>query len=232
MTDLSYTIRRAKESDYSFLAEAILKADLGSTGKNSSYAALFGISFDQAREAILAMMPEEVEGCEFSPFHFLVAEFKGEAVACVSSWIENLDGVSSWMARSVLMQEYYPKGSMEFVQQLKYITDKMMVHRTDGLMQIESVFVDEKHRGNGLAAKLIRAHVAKFLMQDYPVSNAELMTYTDNKKAIHAYEKMGFCIKEESHCEDPKVLDYFPGNGMVLMQAEIMKLMKEIKKDE
>ena len=65
MTDLNYTIRRAQESDYGFLAEAILKADLGTTGKNSSYAALFGLSYEQARDAIAAMMPEEVEGCEF-----------------------------------------------------------------------------------------------------------------------------------------------------------------------
>lgn len=222
----NYTIRRAQESDYGFLAEAILKADLGTTGKNSSYAALFGLSYEQARDAIAAMMPEEVEGCEFSPFHFLVAECNGQPVACVSSWIENLDGVSSWMARSALMQHYYPKDALDYVQKLKHITDKMMVHRTDGVMQIESVYVSDEHRGKGLAAKLIKAHVAKFLLQQYPVSQAELMTYIENKTAIHAYEKMGFSIKDRTECDDPDVLTYFPGAGMVLMQTDIMNLMK------
>ena len=56
MTDLNYTIRRAQESDYGFLAEAILKADLGTTGKNSSYAALFGLSYEQARDAIAGVV--------------------------------------------------------------------------------------------------------------------------------------------------------------------------------
>lgn len=226
MTELNYIIRRAKESDYAFLAEAILKADIGTTGTNTSYAALFGLSYEQARDAITAMMPEEVEGCEFSPFHFLVAEFNGEPVACVSAWIEGLDGVSSWMARSALMQHYYPKGALDFVQSKKHITDKMMVHRTEGTMQIESVFVSDKHRGKGLAAKLIKAHVAKFLLQQYPISQAELMTYIENKTAIHTYEKIGFNIKDRTQCDDPDVLHYFPGTGMVLMQTDIMNLMK------
>lgn len=226
MTELNYIIRRAKESDYAFVAEAILKADIGTTGTNTSYAALFGLSYEQARDAITAMMPEEVEGCEFSPFHFLVAEFNGEPVACVSAWIEGLDGVSSWMARSALMQHYYPKGALDFVQSKKHITDKMMVHRTEGTMQIESVFVSDKHRGKGLAAKLIKAHVAKFLLQQYPVSQAELMTYIENKTAIHTYEKIGFNIKDRTQCDDPDVLHYFPGTGMVLMQTDIMNLMK------
>ncbi len=226
MTELNYIIRRAKVSDYAFLAEAILKADIGTTGTNTSYAALFGLSYEQARDAITAMMPEEVEGCEFSPFHFLVAEFNGEPVACVSAWIEGLDGVSSWMARSALMQHYYPKGALDFVQSKKHITDKMMVHRTEGTMQIESVFVSDKHRGKGLAAKLIKAHVAKFLLQQYPVSQAELMTYIENKTAIHTYEKIGFNIKDRTQCDDPDVLHYFPGTGMVLMQTDIMNLMK------
>lgn len=226
MTDHNYNIRRANESDYRFLAEAILKADIGSTGTNTSYAALFGISYEQARDAIAAMMPEEVEGCEFSPFHFLVAEYNGKPVACVCAWIEGLDGVSSWMVRSALMQEYYPKGALEFVQKLKHISDKMMVHRTDGSMQIESVFVSEEHRGKGLAAKLIKAHVAKFLLQQYPVSKVELMTYIENKTAIHAYEKMGFTIKDRTQCDNPDVLKYFPGAGMLLMDSDIMNLMK------
>lgn len=228
MNENNYIIRRAKESDYAFLAEAILKADIGTTGTNSSYAALFGISYDEARDALLAMMPEEVEGCEFSPFHFLVAEHGGEPVACVSAWIEGLDGVSSWMARSALMQHYYPKGALDFVQTKKHITDKMMVHRTEGAMQIESVFVSPGHRGHGLAAKLIKAHIAKFLMQQYPVSKAELMTYTENKTAIHTYEKAGFTVTAQTHCDDPDVLQYFPGTGMLLMEAEIMNLMKGI----
>ena len=80
MTNTNYIIRRAKESDYSFLAEAILNADLGIYGKNSSYAALFGISYSQAREAITAMMDEEVDGCEFSPVHFLIAESDNQPV--------------------------------------------------------------------------------------------------------------------------------------------------------
>jgi len=228
MTDLNYTIRRAKESDYRFLSEAILKADIGTTGTVSSYAALFGITYDQARDAILAMMPEEVEGCEFSPFHFLVAEYEEKPVACICAWIEGFDGVSSWMARSALMQHYYPKGALDFVQTKKHIADKMMVHRTDGVLQFESAFVAEEHRGHGLVTKLMKAHIAKYLLQQYPVSKVELMTYIDNITAIRTYEKAGFAVTAQTHCDDPEVLQYFPGTGMVLMEAQIMNLMKGI----
>jgi len=227
MSENQYTIRRAKESDYSFLADAILKADLGAEGQNSSYAALFGITTEQAREAIIRMMPEEMDGCEFSPVHFLVAEFEGKPVAAVASWIEGLESVSSNVARSALVQEYYPAGAIAHVQSLMKMADEIMVHRTNGTMQIESVFVEEAHRGQGLAAKLIKAHIAKAMLQNYDVEIVQLMTYSDNKKAIHAYEKMGFGITAEKHSSDPEVLKYFPGTGMVSMEADILKLMKQ-----
>ncbi len=226
MNDLNYTVRRAGTADAAFLAEAILRADLGTEGRHSSYAALFGLSFDESKKAIEAMMAEEMEGCEFSPVHFLIAEANGSPVASVSSWIEGSDGVSSWMVRSVLMKQYYPEGAMAHVARLKHLTDQMMVHRSEGAMQIESVFVLPDHRGRGLAAKLIRAHIARLMMQDYPFSKVELMTYTNNKNAIRAYEKMGFAITAETSCADPQVTEYFPGTGMVLMAADAMNLMK------
>lgn len=226
MAETNYLIRKANLNDKGFLAEAILRADLGEEGIHSSYAALFGLQFEDARDRIAAMMEEEMDGCEFSPVHFLVAELNHVPVACVAGWIEGADGVSSWMVRSALMQQYYPKEAMQHVMGLKHLTDQMMVHRSEGNLQIESVFVQPEHRGNGLAAKLIKAHVARLLMQEYPVENAELMTYIHNKKAIRAYEKMGFAITAETFCQDPDVCNYFPDNGMVLMQASIHRLMK------
>jgi len=227
MSDDRYYIRKATESDYAFLAQCILSADLGnSTRQVSSYAALFGISLQQAASAIEEMMSEEMEGCEFSPVHFLVAEYTGKPVAAVCSWIEELDGLSSGMIRSTLIQSYYPQGAIEHVGKLKDLADSVIVLRTPGTMQIEAVFVSEEHRGKGLATKLIKAHVAQFLLQQYPVSKAELMTYIENTTAIHAYEKAGFTIKERTLSDNPEVLKFFPGTGMVLMEADIMNLMK------
>lgn len=226
MSENTYTFRRAKESDYSFLAQVILGADKGPGDGASSYAALFGISEDVATQAITQMMYEEMEGCEFSPLHFLVAEFEGKPVAAVSAWVEGFDGISSWVVRSALVQEYYPKGSIEHVQSVKEIADSIMVERTQGTMQLESLFVSQEHRGQRLAARLFREQAVLIAAQYPEVSTVQLMTYSDNKTAIRAYEKMGFVITDETHCDDVNVLKYFPSNGMVSMEISLENLLK------
>lgn len=224
-----YTIRQATKSDYMFLAEAVIKADLGTEGKNSSYAALLGVSNETAINSIAAMMDEEVGGCEFCPTTFLVAEYENKPVACVSSWIEGENGISSWQIRTALIREYFPKGSIEHILKLSDLTNEVMVHRTDGALQIESVFVSPEHRGQGLAADLIKAHVVNAHNKNTSAKIVELMTYTNNESAINSYSKLGFSVISKTCSNDSKALDFFPHNSMVLMQVEFEKLLKLIK---
>lgn len=219
-----FIIRPATLNDSDFLVKAILMADKGPSAV-SSYSGIFNLSEEDAASKIKLMLEEELDSCELSPEHFLVAEKDGQVVAAAAGWVEGFDGVASWMVRSALFQEYYPKEALKHAQKLKHIVDKIVVHRTMGALQLESVYVEPAFRGNKLATKLFAAHVKK-CMNDHPKTEiAELITYLENTKAINLYRKMGFSIIKQSKCTDPDVLKYYPGSGMVLMQIKIEKLL-------
>ncbi|PLW92123.1 MAG: hypothetical protein C0592_12430 [Marinilabiliales bacterium] len=219
-----FTIRPATLNDSDFLVKAILMADRGPSPV-SSYSGVFNLSEEEAASKIKLMLEEELDSCELSPEHFLVAEKDGQIAAAVAGWVEGFDGVASWMVRSALFQEYYPKEALENAQKLKPVVDEVVVHRTMGALQLESVFVDPAFRGNRLATKLFSAHVENCKKEHPKTEFAELMTYLENKKAIALYQKLGFDVIKQSKSKNPNVLNYYPGSGMVLMQIKLEKLL-------
>lgn len=225
MNNSNYHIRQATETDIPFLVKTILGADAGN-GNVASYAAVFGLSNDDAAKYISEMMTEEMEGCELSPVHFLVAEYENEVVAATAAWVEESDGIASWVVRSALFQEYFPAEAIEHAQSISELAQSMVLKRTPGTMQLESLFVEPEHRGKGLARMLFAAQ-AEQVLENFPETKiAQLMTYTDNIPAIKAYEKMGFKKTRETISSDPNVLKYYPGHGMLIMEIELKNLLK------
>ncbi len=219
-----FIIRPATLKDSDFLTRAILMADRGLSAV-SSYTGVFNLNEEEAEVKIKAMLQEELDSCELSPEHFLIAEKEGELAAAVAGWVEGFDGISSWMVRSALFQEYYPKEALNHAQKLKHIVDEVVVHRTMGALQLESVYVEPKFRGNRLATKLFSAQ-AERCRKEFPNTKiAELMTYIENTKAVELYQKMGFNVVKQSKCNDPEVLHFYPGSGMVLMQIKLEKFL-------
>jgi ribosomal protein S18 acetylase RimI-like enzyme len=225
MNNSNYHIRQATENDIPFLVKTILGADAGN-GQVASYAAVFGLSIAEATQYISEMMTEEMEGCELSPLHFLVAEYENEVVAATAAWVEESDGIASWVVRSALFQEYLPAEAIEHAQSISELAQSMVLKRSPGTMQLESLFVEPAHRGKGLALKLFAAQ-SELISKNFPdVKIAQLMTYTDNLPAIGAYEKMGFSKIRETISSDPNVLKYYPSHGMLIMEIELKNLLK------
>lgn len=220
----NFTIRAANLNDKDFLATAILMADKGPSPV-SSYCGVFNLSEEIAEEKIKLMLDEELDSCELSPEHFLVAEKDGQMAAAVAGWVEGFDGVASWMVRAALFQEYYPREALDHAQKMKELIDEVVVHRTMGALQLESVYVDPAFRGNRLATRLFSAHVERCQKEHPKAEMAELMTYVENEKAIKLYQNMGFSVVKQSKSNNPDVLKYYPGSGMVLMQIKLEKLL-------
>jgi ribosomal protein S18 acetylase RimI-like enzyme len=187
---------------------------------------VFGLSNADASKYIGEMMTEEMEGCELSPLHFLVAEYEHDVVAATAAWVEESDGIASWVVRSALFQEYFPPTAIEHAQSISELAQSMVLKRTPGTMQLESLFVEPEHRGKGLA-RMLFAEQARLVSNSFPdVKIAQLMTYTDNTPAIGAYEKMGFTKIRETISNNPNVLKYYPGRGMLIMEIELKNLLK------
>ena len=87
-----YILREATLSDIPFLTEAVIAAEKSNSDK-LSYSTLFNVSEDKARELIMSMFDEEIEGCELSIDSFLIAEYNGFPAATFGAWIEGFDDI-------------------------------------------------------------------------------------------------------------------------------------------
>jgi ribosomal protein S18 acetylase RimI-like enzyme len=217
-------IRNAEKKDFEFLAECILSADQ-SNGPHSSYSQIFNLSKQTFHSIIIQMLDEEMEGTELSPVHFLIAEANSIPVAAVSSWVEGAFDAPSWMIRSGLFREYIPKKNIEAAASVKRITEEMVLQRTEGTLQIESVYTHPDYRGKGYAAMLIREHAIRKIAEFPELKIAELMVYLGNDAASRAYEKLGFKEVQRKESTHTDVLKYYPAAGMRLMQCDIQKLL-------
>ena len=67
-----YSIRKATIKDVDFLAEVIIGAEKSLTN-NLGIANFFELTEEKVKELIIAMLEEEVDGCDFSISSFFIA---------------------------------------------------------------------------------------------------------------------------------------------------------------
>src|SRR5262245_11133088 len=98
-----YSFREARLSDVPFLADTMISAEKSGTDR-LGLAAICGLSENELRDLLIAMLNEEVDGCEYSVSSFLMAEADGKVVAALASWIEGQpEGVPSMILKSNLL---------------------------------------------------------------------------------------------------------------------------------
>lgn len=215
MTD--YVIRAATTADVDFLAEAIISAEK-SNSPRLGLATLFGLTEVEARTLIIAMLLEEVDGCEYSISSFLVVEHEGRAVAAVAGWLEGAeDEMPSGLLKSNLIGFTFPPESIALLRTRADVISGIQIDREMGSVQIEYVYADPGQRGKGLAGKLIKAHLARFP----ETRKAQVQAFSDNRVAIGLYERLGFNIVHTFTSTNPDTIHFMPFHEKVLMERVI-----------
>lgn len=214
-------IERATPSDIPFLVEAVEAADRG-IGAHSGLARVFGLEDEQLRERIEAMFQEEVDGCEFSVSSFLLARCEGKAIAAVGGWIEGTeDGMPSQMLRSNLIGFTFPPSSMEALKANAPALSSMRIDRGMGDLQIEYVYVAPGHRGEGLASRLIQAHIAAARSAAPPPQKAQVQVFSNNAPAIKLYTALGFRTAGTFRSEHPRIFELLPHHEKLVMEMTL-----------
>ncbi|HRH70325.1 MAG TPA: GNAT family N-acetyltransferase [Flavobacteriales bacterium] len=215
MTD--HAIRPATTADVDFLAEAIIAAEK-SNSPRLGLATLFGLTEEEVRALIIAMLREEVDGCEYSISSFLVVEHEGRAVAAVAGWLEGSeDDMPSGLLKSNLIGFTFPPESIALLRTRAEVISGIQIDREMGSVQIEYVYAHPDERGKGLAAKLIAAHFARFPR----VRKAQVQAFSDNPVAIGLYQRLGFRIVHTFTSKNPDTIRFMPFHEKVLMERVI-----------
>lgn len=222
-----YKIRNATFEDVDFLVNAILSSEKGGTNK-LAYATLFDLDESDVFELIKKIILKDVKGCDFSIENFLLIAYNEIPVASVTGWIEPEDkSSSSSILKSNLIGFTFPVQAIKTLSINKNIIEGYIIEREKSVLQIEHVYVDPSHRGRGLSARLIKAHVER-AKEIYPnLDRVHLQVYRNNQAAIKSYKKLGFKIINEVVGTHEKILDYLPYNVKLLMEQRIFNMDQE-----
>ena len=215
-----YTIRAATMEDVDFLSETILAAEMSGTDR-AGLATLFDLTTDQAKDLVVRMLEEEIDGCELSVSSFLVACADDQPVAAVGGWVEGrMEDMPSSLLKSNLIGFTFPKESMQALAERRGAVRGIQIERERDALQIEYVYVRPEHRGNDLAGRLVRAHFAQ--ASDQPgVHKAQVQVFADNASAIRSYERLGFTTARSYRSKDPDTLRFLPWNEKLLMERTL-----------
>lgn len=213
-------IRSATERDIPFLVEAIIEAEKSGT-EVLSYARIFGLNEAEVRELLAQILEEDMPGQELCVSGFAIAEVEGEAVAAVCAWVEGEEEMPSGIIKGNLLAYYLPEANLQIgIANQKHL-EGFNLHRTSGVLQLESIYTKPAFRGRGFVGKLISQQEADFLAKKPGLKYAEIALMGDNVAALRAYEKQGFGIKERVEAKDETATQFMPGKVKILMQKQL-----------
>lgn len=217
-----YIIRPATANDIDFLVETVIQAEKSSTG-NCGLANYFDVTEEEMRDYLTKMFEEEVDGCEFSLNSFIVIEYDGEVVAAMGGWLEgdNEDEMPSSLLKSNLLMYVMPKEKILKSQENVVITKDLSIEREWGAYQGEYSFILPEHQGQFLLQDLLLAHVERAKSYGDKVKKMQVHVFEHNKVVLLNNKIMGFKTTKRFTSDNPRILDFFPYNTIVLMEKEI-----------
>lgn len=220
--DLDYTFRKATVKDVDFLADVIIGAEKSFTN-NLGLAKFFEISEEKVKELIIAMLEEEVDGCEFSVSSFFIAFYGDKPIGAVGGWLEGYyRGMSSNLLKSNLINYVFPAENVIKAQaKMKLIKEMLQIDRPMGTYQIEYGYVDNDHRGKRITNLLMDMHFANAKQLDPAVTRVQVSCFETNQTSIKMHQKNGFQIINRFVCDNEEILEYLPFNVKILLEKII-----------
>jgi hypothetical protein len=216
-----YIIRNAEKKDIPFIAHAIIAAEKGRSDK-LSFSTLFNLSENEVKQLIIVMLEEEVDGCELSLSSFLVIDNNNEAIAACSTWIEGFDGnMPSKILKSNLILNTFGKESIEFFKTKAAIVKDILMEREPMTLQLEYLYISEKHIGKGLDSEFILKSQQKALESFPGLQKIQGQLFKNNIFAIIALRKKNFNIAKSCKSDNDEILNYLPFNEKLLMEKWI-----------
>jgi len=216
-----YIIRKATLKDIPFLAEVIVAAEKGNTG-NMSYSTLFNLPESKVTELIIAILEEEIDGCEFSLSSYLVTEFDGQPVAALGGWIEGFgENTSSKIIKSNLISFTFPKESIQTLISNSNIISDMLIDRENMTLQMEYGYIVKEHRGNNLLVPMIDKLVENALLVYPGLKKVQFQCFKNTVQVVNLFTRLGYHIVKEARSKGDESLNFLPDKVKLLMEKNL-----------
>ena len=217
-----YIFRPATTSDTDFLVETVIQSEKSSMGA-CGMANHFGMSEEDLRRYLFQMFDEEIDGCEFSLSSFIVVEYEGRTVAAMGGWLEgdNEDNIPSAFLKSNLIQYVMPTEAILKAKENIPITRELSIKRQEGTYQLEYSYVLPEHRGQMLIQSLMEEHIKRAKSFGPNVKIMQAHAFEENKVIVLINKMMGFKITSRVKATNPRILEFYPYDTMVLLEKEL-----------
>lgn len=212
-------VRRAVAADIPFLVEAALEADR-SGGSISTYETLFGLDELGAREALSRVLEEDVAGQELCVSDAVIAERDGRSVGAITSWIEGEEGLASTLAKAAVLFSTIGEAVEREARPKLAALAEVAIPRTEGALQLESIYVAPSARGSGVLASLV-VHLLDERGRRASARRAQILLAGRNAVARRAYEKLGFSVSLTRTGSGPRLLELLGDDSRVLMERAL-----------
>ena len=202
-----YLIRKAKTEDIPFLADVIIASEKGMS-ENLSFTTLFNIPESRAKELIISMFEEEIDGCELSLSSFIVTEYNGKPISGSGAWIEGFNGcIPSKILKSNLMSYTFGKESIEFLKTKSHIIKDVLIDREPMTLQLEYFHILSEHQGKGLDTQLMNV-IEENALAIYPeLEKVQCQIFKNSIFAIKILIKHGFTIVKKYKADNEDIYD-------------------------
>jgi hypothetical protein len=216
-----YKIRNAELKDCPFLAEVIIAAEKGNSS-NLSYSTFFNLPESKINDLIIAMLEEEIDGCEFSLSSYLVTDYDGIPVAALGGWIEGYgENTSSKIIKSNLISFTFPKDSIHtLISNTEKISD-ILIDREKMTLQLEYGYIIKEQRGNKLLIPLIDKHIENALRIYPDLSKAQFQCFGNTTQVIKLFTSLGYHVAKQVQSNYEGIFNYLPDKVKLLMEKNL-----------
>jgi len=188
-----FTIRKAQESDCSFLANIILIAE--DTGYEiTAYTKMFNKSNEELQPIFEKIINNEIEGHPLTYKSYLIACENGNPVAALAVYLEGEFGDSNHLTTGALMNGFDRKSIISAFGFLKKHSELSITKKIKTL-QVDCVATLPEHRGKGLLRLLLSE--IEVIAKKRGVEEIQIQLWKKNENAMNAYKKLGFVFSEE-----------------------------------
>lgn len=218
-----YLIRKAVPSDIPFLADVVIASEKGMSD-TLSFTTLFNIPEDKAKDLVINMFEEEIDGCELSLSSFLVTEYEGKPISGSGTWIEGYNGnMPSKILKSNLISYTFGKESIEFLKTKSHIIKDILIDREPLTLQLEYFHILPAHLGKGLDDALMK-RIEENALEEYPeLEKAQCQIFKNSIFSIKILLRHGYKIVKAFKSDNDKIYDYLPSNEKYLMEKSFKK---------
>ncbi|MCL2290943.1 MAG: GNAT family N-acetyltransferase [Bacteroidetes bacterium] len=214
-----FIIRKATAQDIDFLISVICHAEKSGTDK-FPLAWLLGKTEAELYPVLEYFLKEDIEGSEFALSGFLVAEYRGDAVAAVNAWIEKRNSLhlSSALIKAHLFKNILTPAEFQIFQQKATLLTDFMIEREEQVLQFENGYTLPEFQSKGIMSALYAAQIS-YHHQLYPeLRKVHGHIFANNEKSIATCQKAGFTIVKQTFSDHSEIAAHFPYCSKVLLE--------------